>query len=42
VRSIGVKHHLCAPRCKGLSVHYAHSGYEVIAKLIWSAVLAQN
>ena len=28
---------LCAPRCKGLSVHYTHAGYEVIAGIIAKA-----
>jgi len=31
---------LCAPRCAAVTVHYTHSGYEVIAQLIWQAVQA--
>ena len=29
---------LCAPNCKGLSVHYGPAGYSKIAGLIWASV----
>jgi hypothetical protein len=28
---------LCAPHCKGLSVHYTSAGYDVITGLIWNS-----
>jgi hypothetical protein len=33
---------LCAPKCKALSVHYAHAGYDVIATILRGKLLQSN